>query len=165
MMNKIRKVVYVTTALLAVIAISSIMGINAPTTVAQNLHRYDITYYVSLPTSDIVMKPGDVKIIPVTIFSQQDVPLNVKAGITLHGSEHSFVSTGMNKLPNGISATLDKNVFDLSPTTLKGYAPRDTTNLTIVASQNVQPGKYSVSVGLFKDNGESNFRIITLEIQ
>lgn len=165
MMNKTKKAIYVATALIAAIVISSTLGINAPTTVAQNVHRYDIPYYVSLPTSDIIMKPGDTTIIPITVVSQQNMSLDVKAGVTLHGSEHSFISTGKNNLPTGISATFDKNVFDLPSTALKGLAPRDATNLTIVASPNAQPGKYLMSIGLFKDNGESNFRIVTVEIQ
>lgn len=150
--------------ILGMIAIVGIMGLNQGI-LAENLVGSEIEYSASMSDRQIIMNPGETRVIPINVAYPQEKSLHVKVGVTTQHNESFFIATGIDNLPSGITATLDKKIMDLPATTSKGFAERDTNSLSLSVSKDVKPGLYDLSVVLFEDNGQSSFRYITVEVK
>jgi|GEM_PF-5929350 hypothetical protein len=160
-MKKKAKIYYI--AVLAVFVIAGMFGINAIS--AEKIQVSEIDYSLSIPVRNIVMTANETVVIPVGVSYPQEKSLHIKTGVTVPHNESFFIDTGKDNLPVGISAVLDKRTVDLPALATKGDAIRDTFNLKISVSQNAQPGKHTIAVVVYEDNGQSYSRYINVEVQ
>lgn len=121
-----------------------------------------IDYHVDVPPGlddPIVMKKGETRVIPLSVMAPREKPLNVKVGVVAEGEEVTFSAVGLDKLPLGLSATLDKRNISLPAEAQAGNgfpAKRDTILLTLTAGSDMQSGVHSIVVMLVQEleNGD-----------
>lgn len=155
--------IYLSATFIALAAFVGIVNFSLQGTAAQELTS--IEYSPSVPENHIVMKQGESKVIPVGLVYPQEKSLRLKVGVTVPHNESFYIATGIDNLPTGISTSFSKKTIELQATQLKGFAERDSNDLTLTASNIAKLGNYQLSVVYYEDDGRASFRYITLEIQ
>jgi hypothetical protein len=158
--------------ILAGIIVSAAAGLlvsTVQTTKASTLLDKSINFSVgNLPDSPIIMKKGETRIIPFTVMSLGQEPLNLKITATERGKEGIALASQKEMLPQGISAVVSKTSENLPAGTQTGIIDRDTVNLTISVDPMAKDGTYHLSVVLSQDDDTGrllSFGYVTVQVQ
>lgn len=135
-------------------AISIISGITIglPPSDAGIIKITESEFTSAIPDAPIAIKKGESKIIPVSIVGNKEQSINVNTGVTMDGYESLLSFTDEQKMPDGISVTLNKRSLNLPATTEKGFEERDIVNLTINVSSDTKSGDYPLTFVLYTKN-------------
>jgi hypothetical protein len=125
--------------------------------------NYTIEYYSNM-TNEITVKPLQTQVIPVQIFAPQDKSLHIKLGVTVPNNEGHFITSGDNKLPFGIFASLDKKEIDLPATSASGTSIRDTAKISIFTLPFLPHGNYRLALMSYHDDGAGYSTYITIRV-
>ncbi|MBI5146454.1 MAG: hypothetical protein HZA84_04465 [Thaumarchaeota archaeon] len=116
----------------------------------------EVDFSAEIQDEPILVKKGQSVIIPVDIYAPNEKSMNFKVGTTEVGQEATFALTDKAKLPDKISAKLDKKDIHLIANTEKGLAKRDQINLTLDVDPNAKTGLQTMSFILSLDRGNGN---------
>lgn len=168
MVNKIRK----TNALLLILAVggSTIVGglmFGGQIFAVDNATHAVVDFTAKIPDGPFIMKKGETKVFPIEIMTprNKDVDLQVYVSETQDPLQPSPIKE--QKFSLGMSASAGKNSVKLSPEAGTGldvgtdYTIRDSTPLSITASQDATVGEHIISVTLFEDSS-SGQKFITI---
>lgn len=154
---KNRNQIYSTIAIVAVVAVAVGFAVNQQLTTATTTVGptpiIGIDFTVETPSEDpIIMKKGEIRTIPLNIMAPRDKPLNLKVGVVAENDDTLFISTGQQKLPEGISAVLDKANVNLPAEAVKSDLPRDQIQMTLSISPSIKTGLYTLGIVLVTDD-------------
>ena len=152
MKNMNRKQILFVAIVAAIGVVSSGLVLYAPQTVA-DLSLDNPTDFSAQIEDPIVMKKGETKIIPVDIFAPNEKSLDLKIGLVEFGQESAFQQYGEEKLPDGISASVNKKLEKLEAGTEKGIDKRDTILVSITTSPTIKTGTYTLGLTLVRSDG------------
>lgn len=164
-MTMSKKQIYLSIGIVAAVAslVGSVLLYEQQTT-ANEFPTTLIDYGVDVPPGledPIKIQKGQTRVIPLTLMAPKEKPLNVKIGVVAEGEEATFSSVGLDKLPAGLSAILDKRNINLPAEAAaqpgNGFpVNRGTIQLALTAGPDMKTGVHSIVVMLVQEleNGE-----------
>lgn len=163
-MNK--KQILVAVIASAIVAIAGGVVLYPQQTVANTSQEGSTDFSALIAEDPIIMKKGESKTIPVEIYAAKEKSLNLKIGLSEGGKELGFQLNEEEKLPDGISASVDKKVEKFQAEKEKGIDNRDTIYVSITTSPTVKAGTYTLALTMVRDDGayvSQYFRVVVQE--
>lgn len=150
---KLHTLTYIATILTTLVVVS-LLVFNVQSSAAHKFY-HDVIDWSLVPSSQVVVvKAGSNETVPVSLIAPQNETLSLKLGVTTPANAGIYEHTGIDKLPFGITAKLDKQNIILPSESMAGKAIRDKLDLSIVVSQEANPGKYLTCLLAYEDNGK-----------